>query len=146
MLQFEGGLSVTSIVLTGAVALSSKAKEPSPPISADQAVKFSNYLMSRKSVQGAKGAYHLLEAVLVMANNKHHVPVVVSLSSSVSVSAASPVVTVAVTDLAGGSPGPMTLTLDTATRLQDGAVIIAKQKMEAVAGDQSQYQVDTFLF
>jgi len=142
MLQFEGGLSVTSIVLTGAMALSSKAKESSPPISADQAVKFSNYLMSRKSVQGAKGAYHLLEAVLVMANNKHHVPVVVSLSSSVSVSAASPVVTVAVTDLAGGSPGPMTLTLDTATRLQDGAVIIAKQKMEAVAGDESQYQID----
>jgi oligosaccharyltransferase complex subunit delta (ribophorin II) len=53
ILQFEGGLSVTSIVLTGATNLAGKAKKPLQ-ISGEQASKFANYLMSRKSVQQAK--------------------------------------------------------------------------------------------
>jgi len=143
MLQFEGGLSVTSIVLTGALSLSEKVKKPAA-MSGDQAVKFANYLMSRKSVQQAKGAFHLLEAVNMMAENKQYIPISVSLDSSVSVSMSSPVVTVVVSNLAGESPGDMSVTLDTATRQQDGAVIIAKQKMTAVSGDGSKYQLDLF--
>jgi len=53
LLQFEGGLSVTSVVLTGAAALAQKAKKPLP-LTGDQMVKFANYLMSRRSVQQVK--------------------------------------------------------------------------------------------
>eukprot|EP00092_Neocalanus_flemingeri_P015901 GFUD01017218.1.p1 GENE.GFUD01017218.1~~GFUD01017218.1.p1 ORF type:complete len:629 (-),score=198.59 GFUD01017218.1:211-2097(-) len=128
MLQFEGGLSVTSVVLTGAAKLAIKAKKLLP-VAGDQAVKFANYLMSRKSVQQPKGAFHLLEAVTTMASNPQHIPLVIALASPVSVSAENPHVVVSVTDLAGGSPGDFTLVLDTATRLEDGAVVAAKHPL-----------------
>ena len=55
MLQSEGGLSVTSVMLTGAASLAVKAKKLLP-VTSDQAVKFGNYIMFRKSVQQPKGA------------------------------------------------------------------------------------------
>lgn len=129
MLQFEGGLSVTSVVLTGAARLAVKAKKLLP-VSGEQAVKFANYLMSRKSVQQAKGAFHLLDAVLTMANNPQHVPLSVSLASPVAVSAENPFVVVSVTNLAGEAvDADIELTLETATRLEDGAVVAAKQAL-----------------
>jgi len=128
MLQFEGGLSVTSVVLTGAAKLAVKAKKLLP-VNGEQAVKFANYLMSRKSVQQPKGAFHLLEAVMTMANNPQHVPLVIALASPVSVSSDNPHVVVSVTDLAGGSPGDFSVVLDTATRQEDGAVVAAKQPL-----------------
>jgi len=128
MLQFEGGLSVTSVVLTGAAKLAVKAKKLLP-VNGEQAVKFANYLMSRKSVQQPKGAFHLLEAVTTMASNPQHIPLVIALASPVSVSAENPHVVVSVTDLAGGSPGDFSLVLDTATRQEDGAVVAAKQSL-----------------
>lgn len=48
MLQIEGGLSVTSIVLTGASSLAAKVKKPLP-LTGAQAVKFANYLISKES-------------------------------------------------------------------------------------------------
>jgi len=128
MLQFEGGLSVTSVVLTGAARLAVKAKKMLP-VTGDQAVKFANYLMSRKSVQQPKGAFHLLEAVMTMANNPQHIPLVIALASPVSVSSDNPHVVVSVTDLAGGSPGDFSVVLETATRQEDGAVVAAKQPL-----------------
>ena len=128
LLQFEGGLSVTSVVLTGAANLAVKANKKLP-VTAEQAVKFANYLLSRKSVQQAKGVFHLLEAVSTLAANPQYVPLSVSLASAVAVSAAEPSVVVSVTDIAGGSPGAMTVVLDTATRLEDGAVVAAKQPL-----------------
>lgn len=40
------------------------------PIQNDQALMFSNYLLSRKSVQTPKGAYFLLSALKTLSNNK----------------------------------------------------------------------------
>jgi len=129
MLQFEGGLSVTSVVLTGAARLATKTKKLLP-VTGEQAVKFANYLMSRKSVQQTKGAFHLLEAVLTMSNNPQYIPISVSLASPVSLSSDNPHLVVSVTDLAGGSPpAAMEVVLDTATRQQDGAVVAAKQSL-----------------
>ena len=82
MLQFEGGLSVTSSIVTGAYALAAKANKPEPGFKSDQAVKFANYFLSRKSVQTAKGGVALLEALGALADNKFHVPVAVTLVSA----------------------------------------------------------------
>merc|ERR1712025_1550618 len=91
MLQFEGGLSVTSVLITGAAKLAMASKKKMP-INGDQTIKFANYLMSRKSVQQPKGAFHLLDAVQALA-------------SPVAVSSDSPNIVVSLTDLAGNSPG-----------------------------------------
>merc|ERR1711962_410892 len=73
MLQFEGGLSVTSIVLTGAASLAAKVGKPLP-LTGEQAVKFSNYLLSRKSVQQPKGGLHLLEGIESMTGSAQFTP------------------------------------------------------------------------
>jgi len=68
-------------------------------------------------------------AVTTLASNPQYVPLSVSLASAIAVSQAEPSVVVSVTDIAGGSPGAMQVVLDTATRLEDGAVIAAKQPL-----------------
>merc|ERR1712227_258475 len=73
-------------------------------------------LMSRKSVQQPKGAFHLLDAVQTLA-------------SPVAVSSDSPNIVVSLTDLAGNSPGDFSVDLETATRVEDGAVVAAKQPL-----------------
>ena len=55
MQQSEGGLSATSVMLTGNASPAVKAKKLLP-VTGDQAVKFGNYIMFRKSVQQPKGA------------------------------------------------------------------------------------------
>ena len=128
MLQFEGGLSVTSVLMTGAAKLAEKAKKKMP-LTGEQIIKFANYLMSRKSVQQPKGGFHLIEAVQTLSSNPQFIPVVLALASPVSVSSDNPNIVVSLTDLAGNSPGDFSLVLETATRVEDGAVVAAKQAL-----------------
>lgn len=142
MLQFEGGLSVTDTVLSGAYKLSSKVGQ-APAISKMQSVKFANYFLSRKSVQAVKGAYHLLNALTTLTTNKYHIPVAITLGEqSAVVSESSPKVTVRITDLLGNSLGKMDVTVDSAMRKSDGAVVISKGKMSAVGSDGIAYDID----
>ena len=67
ILQFEGGLSVSSQVITGAFALA-KTVGKAPPISKIQSVKFANYFLGRKNVQQVKGAWGLLSALNTLGN------------------------------------------------------------------------------
>lgn len=92
-LQFEGGLSVTgkiiydyfkqynccynicfitlALVLTGVYKFCDAVVcNTSFPIQSDQALMFSNYLLSRKSVQTPKGAYFLVSALKTLSNNQ----------------------------------------------------------------------------
>lgn len=68
-LMFVLSVSLTALVLSGAYKLAESSNK-TPPIKPDQAVKFANYLMTRKSVQLPKGVYYLLEAVSMFTNNK----------------------------------------------------------------------------
>lgn len=144
MLQFEGGLSVTSVVLTGAAALGQKAKKPLP-LTGDQLVKFANYLMSRRSVQQVKGAVHLLEAVEVMAKNSQAVPLVVALPggrAATAISRDTPLLTVAVTDLKGGNPGELKVVLDSMSLVGGGKAVASSLPLKKVEGAASLYQID----
>jgi len=122
MLQFEGGLSVTSMLLTGAAKLAAKTKKPLP-ISADQAVKFANYLMSRKSVQQPKGALHLLEGVESMtgAAGAQFTPVSISLASSIAVTQSDPTIKLSVVDLKGDAVDGVTVTIDSVVSSTDSS-------------------------
>lgn len=101
MLQFEGGLSVTNLIVSGAYRLCEKLNK-SPAITKQQAVQFANYFLSRKSVQSAKGGFHLLEALTSLTSNKFHIPVAITLSGPTTVvSESNPNVQIMVTDLFG---------------------------------------------
>lgn len=41
-----------------------------PPLTQEQAIKFANYFLSRKSVQTPKGVWSLLEALQIFSTNK----------------------------------------------------------------------------
>ncbi|KAB7503151.1 Dolichyl-diphosphooligosaccharide--protein glycosyltransferase subunit 2 [Armadillidium nasatum] len=130
MLQFEGGLSITALVLSGAYKLAEVSKK-AIPIKEEQIIKFSNYLMSRKSVQMAKGVYYLLEAVTMLTNNKFHVPVAITLASSVAVSVDSPKIQEA-----------LKLTAISATDEKDGKSIVTNKPLTKVANEKSLYELD----
>jgi len=139
-LQFEGGLSVSSQVITGAYALA-KTVGKAPPISKLQSVKFANYFLSRKNVQQVKGAWALLSALHTLSTNDFHIPVALTLASQPSVSESSPKVSVQITDVMGGDLGPMTVQIDSAMRQDDGAVVMSKSKMKA-SESASFYEID----
>lgn len=142
-LQFEGGLSITALLVNGAYKLADTVKKP-PPITGDQAVKFANYFLSRRSVQTAKGAYNLLEVVNTLTNNKFHLPVAITLASQAAVSSEQPRVSVRVSDLLGQplSAEPLTVTAESATRVGDEVVVLSKKKFEPSANDRTVYSVN----
>lgn len=130
-LQFEGGLSITALIVSGAYRLATTANKP-PPITGPQAVKFSHYFLSRRSVQTSKGAYSLLDVLHILTTNKYHIPVVVSLSGPGVVSSEQPKVSVKVTDLLGQplATDPLSVTVESATRSADDVVVLSKKKFE----------------
>ena len=139
VLQFEGGLSISSQVITGAYNLA-KVVGKAPPISKLQSVKLANYFLSRKNVQQVKGAYSMLSALSTLATNDFHVPVAITLASQPAVSESSPKVKVQITDVMGNDLGPMNVQVDSAMRQSDGAVVLSKSKMKEAGS--TFYEVD----
>lgn len=60
---------VTALIVSGAYRLATAVNKP-PPITTEQAVKFANYFLSRRSVQISKGAYSLLDVLNILTKNK----------------------------------------------------------------------------
>lgn len=96
-LQFEGGLSVTSDVIKGIVALSDQ--QGSPLMKDEQVLKFANYFVNRKYVSTLKEIHHLLSALSALVTGKHQTPVVVSVFKSSLITKDNPVLKVRVTNL-----------------------------------------------
>lgn len=46
------------------------AQNNAPPLSHEQATKFANYFLSRRSVQTVKGIYSLLDVLNILSSNK----------------------------------------------------------------------------
>jgi len=64
-------ISILALVLTGIYKFCDAVQcNTSFPIQNEQALMFSNYFLSRKSVQTTKGAYFLLNALKTLSNNK----------------------------------------------------------------------------
>ncbi|KAK5646937.1 hypothetical protein RI129_005401 [Pyrocoelia pectoralis] len=64
IMQWEGGLTLTSLLLTGLLRL-----PETKPLTQVQAEKFATYLLTRKTVQNAKGVVCLLEAAFALAKS-----------------------------------------------------------------------------
>ncbi|XP_014293921.1 dolichyl-diphosphooligosaccharide--protein glycosyltransferase subunit 2 [Halyomorpha halys] len=137
-LQFEGGLSITALVISGAYKLSAKLNK-TPAISPDQATKFSNYFVTRKSVQTPKGAWSLLNVLQTLTTNKFHRPIVVSVRNIDSIKG---VMSIDVTDLLGKTPtgSPFPVTLESLARISDNTIVASKIKFEPLT-EKSSYQL-----
>ncbi|XP_055608052.1 dolichyl-diphosphooligosaccharide--protein glycosyltransferase subunit 2 [Uranotaenia lowii] len=105
MLQFEGGLSITALVVNSAFKLSASLKKP-VPLNADQAVKFAAYFLSRASVQTPKGISILLEALNTLSSEKSIAPISVTLGGNGQLQHDSPILAVQISDLQGKAIKP----------------------------------------
>lgn len=133
MLQFEGGLSVTALVISGAYKLS-EAVGRSPPITKEQANKFAEYFVSRRSVQTVKGVHFLLNVASIFSDNKFHIPVAITLTSKAVVSLDAPKFQVKVTDILGKNVKGLNVVADSATRIADDAVVLSQKPLTSKAG------------
>jgi hypothetical protein len=68
-LQWQIHFIVAAMIVSGAYKLATSVDQK-PPMTGEQAVKFSNYFMSRRSVQLPKGSYSLLEVLHTLTSNK----------------------------------------------------------------------------
>lgn len=140
-LQFEGGLGITATTISGIYKLAEVAKK-APPITAEQAVKFTNYFLSRKFVQTVKGSSQLLAIMRIFSTNKFHIPVAVTLASNSALSDENSNIQVRITNVLGASLGPLTVTADTAQRLDDNSVVLTKKAFQPVKGSDILYTLN----
>jgi len=96
-LQYEGGLAVTSKVITGILALGDQQQKKL--MKDEQVIKFSKYLIKRKYVYSLKDIHHLFVGLGALSNNKQLVPVVVSVFRSGLISQDNPSLKVRITNL-----------------------------------------------
>lgn len=125
MLQWEGGLTTTSLILTGLFKLPS-----AKPLTQTQADKFATYLLSRKTVQTARGVVALLQAAQALANSNVS-PVSITIVGSPYVTTDKPELKIRVSNLLGQplKPAPSPVIAQSATRVTDDVVVLSKQPL-----------------
>lgn len=126
ILQWEGGLSITSLLVTGLYRLPSNN-----PLNAVQAEKIANYLLTRRTVQTSKGVLALLEAIIALTNSNVS-PVSISVLGSSQVSVEKPELKIRVSDLLGRplKPTPSPIVAQSATRIADDVVVLSKEPLK----------------
>ncbi|XP_056644247.1 dolichyl-diphosphooligosaccharide--protein glycosyltransferase subunit 2 [Diorhabda sublineata] len=127
LLQWEGGLTTTSLILTGLHRLLGKS-----PLNAVQADKFTNYLLTRKTVQTPKGVLALLEAALAIASSEIS-PVSISIIGTPQISLEKPDLKIQVSNLLGvpHKIPPTPVVAESITKLSDNSVVLSKQTLKA---------------
>uniref|UniRef100_A0A8D8LI08 Dolichyl-diphosphooligosaccharide--protein glycosyltransferase subunit 2 n=1 Tax=Cacopsylla melanoneura TaxID=428564 RepID=A0A8D8LI08_9HEMI len=141
-LQFEGGLSTTALIVSGIYQLSQGLNKAPATLSGEQAVKFANYFVSRRSVTTPKGAYHLLNVAKIFTSNKFHIPVAIS-AQDTAVSLEQSLVQVSVTDVLGSPlPNTFTVTAESVVKVLDNVVVASKLKFTPVPSKKGFYSVN----
>lgn len=125
LLQWEGGLTTTSLLLTGLLRL-----REVKPLNQVQADKFAAYLLTRKSVQTPKGVLALLQAVEALTKSAVS-PVCFSFIESAQVSTEKPELRIRISDLLGAKlrQVPAPVVAQSATRVADDVVVMSKQPL-----------------
>lgn len=143
LLQFEGGLSVTSLIVTGIEKLSISF-EKLPPVTSQQIVKLTNYLLSRLTVQQPKGVIYLLSALNMLAKNKVSKPVAITLVDNGNIiSAKQPNVIVKVCDVLGNPLVAIpNVIANSASRVSDDVVVISKQNFQPSSTDKTLFMLN----
>lgn len=142
ILQFEGGLSITSLVINGAFKITTANDKPAP-LTTDQTVKFATYFLSRRSVTTAKGASVLLESLRIIMDQKSIAPIAVRIADNGQLPPESPILKIRICDLLGEplkeKPAVVKLTVTPKTSNQK---VIDGENLAPVAADLTLYKLD----
>lgn len=142
MLQFEGGLSITSLVINGVFKVTSANAKPSP-ISADQAKKLASYFLTRRSVTTAKGASVLLESLRLIMDQNTVSPIAIRVADNGQLTPASPLLKIRITNLLGEElkekPAAVKVTVTSKATNQK---VVDGENLAPVAADLTLYKLD----
>ncbi|XP_059615682.1 dolichyl-diphosphooligosaccharide--protein glycosyltransferase subunit 2 [Phlebotomus argentipes] len=141
MLQFEGGLSITALVLGGALKLTASQKKPHP-ITPIQATKFATYFLSRRSVQTAKGVHVLLDALTTLNQQKAIAPVCIQVMGSGQLQPDDLQVTFRVVDLLGNAVTPALDTVQATVKDKQGTAVVKDVKLTPKGSDKTVFALD----
>uniref|UniRef100_A0A1L8E1D4 Dolichyl-diphosphooligosaccharide--protein glycosyltransferase subunit 2 n=1 Tax=Nyssomyia neivai TaxID=330878 RepID=A0A1L8E1D4_9DIPT len=141
MLQFEGGLSITALVLSGALKLTAAQKKPHP-ISAVQATKFATYFLSRRSVQTAKGAHVLLDALTTLNQQKGIAPICLQVIGNGQLQPEDLQVNFRVVDLIGNAVAQLDSVTATVTSKQGSTTVVKDAKLTLKGSDKTVFALD----
>lgn len=143
MLQFEGGLSITALIVNGAFKVTKALNKPAP-ITDGQAVKLATYFLSRRSVQTPKGVHVLIEALKTLSQaDKKIAPVCIQLIGNGQLQADSPRLTIEIVDLLGKplSPAPVSVAGKITTK-KGNTVLAEKVQFVSKSSDKTTYAAD----
>lgn len=126
LLQWEGGLTTTSLIITGLLRL--RRPEVLTP---EQAEKIAAYLLTRKTVQTPKGVLALVEAASALAASDLS-PVSISIHGPEKVSVEKPELLIHISDILGQplKAPPSPVIAQSATRISDDVVVLSKQPLK----------------
>lgn len=142
MLQFEGGLSITALIINGALRVSSANKKPLP-LPAEQTKKFTTYFLARKSVTQAKGASLLLESLKTIQSEKSISPIAIRVADNGQITPEDAVLKIRICDLLGEplkeKPANVKITIISKA---DNKKVVDGENLVPVAADLSLYKID----
>lgn len=125
LLQWEGGLSVTSLLVTGLLRLPG-----STPFKLPQAEKLANYLLTRTTVQAPKGILALLEAIQALSSSSVS-PVSITIVGNGQVTVDKPQLTIQVSNILGQSLKLSSVIAESVKKLPGNSEILSKQSLSA---------------
>lgn len=127
LLQWEGGLTTTSLLITGLLRLPG-----SNPFTAQQADKLASYLLSRSTVQTPKGITSLLEAASALASSKVS-PISISIIGTNQIDINRPELRVQISDIFGKplKTAPSPVVAQSIKRVSDNVEVLSKQSLSA---------------
>lgn len=129
-LHFDGGLPVTSLVVTSIIRSYKSLNKPSP-LTLEQRYKFGAYLLSRRSVTSPRGAALLLDAAVMLADDQP-TPISIVFKDKKFITSESDSIEFSVTDLIGHpvpNLKPDEVIAQSGTRLADDVVVLSKQPL-----------------
>lgn len=140
-LQFEGGLSVTALLLNGAIRLTNALKRPAP-LTAEQTLKFTTYLLSRRSVTQPKGADLLLEVLATIAQQTAIAPICIQTIGNGQLPTNGAVLSVKIVDVLGNAVVPAVTSVTAVVRLAgQTAPVVAQTALTARSSDATVYSL-----
>lgn len=142
MLQFEGGLSITSLVINGVFKVTS-ANAKAAPLTAEQTKKFASYFLSRRSVTSAKGASVLLESLRLIMEQKNISPITIRIADNGQLQPAAPILKIRIASLLGDAlkekPAAVKVTI---TSKVSNVKVVDGENLAPVAADLTLYKLD----
>lgn len=140
-LQFEGGLSVTALIINGVLKFS-KSIGGAYPLSEDQLVKFITYFLSRSVVLQPKGASLLIEVLETIAADRKTAPIGISFIGSGQVFPETQELNIRIVDILGKPVQPaISSASGTITSKADNSVVGSNLAFTPRSSDRTAYSL-----